>query len=117
MNTPVSQFAAGLVAAVLVVVGYHFALPRMAPQVAVVDIQSVYAQRKDQATRAVLAARTDEERVQVVTDLARRFTDRLPSAMAELAAECRCTVLDKSVLVGVRPGTPDLTARLEQKVK
>ena len=49
-------------------------------------------------------------------DLATSFARRLPRALEELPADCRCLVVLKSAVAGPTARTLDLTAVLKTKV-
>lgn len=94
---------------------YDHVVARPARKLAVVDVRAIYGTRMAALSARMIASGNEEERKKIEQE-ARRFAERLPGAMEELAHECRCLVLDKTMLVGVRPDAVDLTAQLQKKV-
>lgn len=101
---------------VLLLAAYERWVARPARVIGVVDVAAVYREKEGQFTRLIATSRADGREDQALA-LAREFSLRLPAAMAQLPAECRCVVLDRSVLIGLPPGARDLTDTLREKVK
>lgn len=85
-------------------------------RIAVVDVESVFAARQVQLTLQLTTSENDEARARIQAE-AKRFRDALPTAMDQLADECQCVVLDKTMLVGAGTGVPNLTVQLQRKVQ
>lgn len=96
---------------------YHYKLARSAPPAATVNVAQVFEERQALLAQRVIAAPSEEERRAIIETEAKRFVTDVTTAMEELATECRCLVLDKSVLVGADAKTPDLTDELRERVK
>jgi len=116
MKSLVAPLLVSLAAAVGCTAAYDhwWVSPRL--RIGVVDVAVVYHEKEEQFRRLAAASAADKGEDQAMS-LARRFAQRLPSALDELPAECGCLVFDKSVLMGDLPGAVDLTDRLREKVK
>lgn len=118
MNARALFAASVLVSAIAVAAGllaYDRLVARPARIIGVVDLAEVYRAKEDEFTRRLTAAHSEAER-QAALELARGFSERLPSALASLPAECGCLVLLKASVAGPTAYTVDLTERLRRKV-
>jgi hypothetical protein len=89
---------------------------RPSQRVGVVDVAEIYRLKEAEFAALVTAGRTDDDRRRA-QDLATAFARRLPQALDELPAECRCLVVMKSAVAGSSANTVDLTARLRAKLE
>ena len=95
--------------------GYDHTVIRPAQRIGVVDLAEVYRAKEQEFARLLARGATDEERQQAQA-LARRFAERLPTALEELPRDCGCLVVLKSALAGHAGNVIDLTAQLRRKV-
>jgi hypothetical protein len=84
--------------------------------VGIVDVAEVYRVKEAEFASLVTAGRSDEDR-QRAQELATSFAKRLPQALDELPAECRCLVVMKSAVAGLSAHSVDLTPRLRAKLE
>lgn len=115
-QTALTLLLSGLLSTGLIA-AYHVKIARAAPPAAVVDVARVFEERQAVLTKRLIASQSDTERRSIVETEAKRFVADVTEAMGELASECRCLVLDKTVLVGADPKTPDLTDDLRKRVQ
>ncbi len=119
MSRALLQSLAQLLLAALVSAAGLYAYDRWQVQpalrLAVVDVGEVYRSKEAEFTRHLTRASGDEDRQQAL-ELARRFAQRLPLALDELAQECGCLLLLRSAVVAPGSRAVDLTDRLQQKV-
>ena len=106
---PLLAVGAGLAA-------YDRWIVRPALRVGVVDVGEVYRQKEAEFTLILTKAGNDDERQRAMV-MARRFAQRLPTALDELPRECGCLVVLKSAVAGDAVRTVDLTAHLKTKVE
>lgn len=106
---PLLAVGAGLAA-------YDRWIVRPALRVGVVDVGEVYRQKEAEFTLILTRAASDDER-QMAMAMARRFAQRLPTALDELPRECGCLVVLRSAVAGDAMRTVDLTAHLKTKVE
>ena len=109
------QLATSAAVVVLALAGYHRHVVRPAQRVGVVDLAEVYRAKEQEFARLLARGTTEEERQQAQA-LARRFAERLPTAIEELPRDCGCLVVLKSALAGHAGNVVDLTAQLRRKV-
>jgi hypothetical protein len=88
---------------------------RPAQVIGVVDVAEIYRLKEAEFAALVTRGGSDADRQQAM-DLASNFSRRLPRALEELPADCRCLVVLKSALAGPSAHTLDLTALLKTKV-
>jgi NAD-dependent oxidoreductase involved in siderophore biosynthesis len=100
---------------VLALASYDRYVVRPAQRIGVVDLAEVYRAKEQEFARLLARGTTEEERQQAQA-LARRFAERLPTALDELPRDCGCLVVLKSALVGHAGNVIDLTAQLRRKV-
>lgn len=100
-------FAAGIAA-------YDRWVLRPALVVGVVDLSEVYRAKEAEFTHMLTGTGSEAEREQALA-LARRFSQRLPTALEELPRECGCLVVIKSAIAGAHHSR-DLTPVLRKKV-
>lgn len=109
-----SMLAATLVCAVALA-GYHRFIVQPAQRIGIVDLDRILSERQTLFTSDLIKANNDQERGAIQRQ-AVEFAATVQTAMDELAGECGCLVLDRTVVVGPRPGMPDLTLELKRKV-
>lgn len=109
------QLATTLFVVAAALAGYHHAVIRPAQRIGVVDLAEVYRAKEREFAQLLASGTTEEERQQAQA-LARRFAERLPTALEELPRDCGCLVVLKSALVGHAGQVIDLTAQLRRKV-
>ena len=85
-------------------------------RIAVVDVAAVYRQKEAEFTRLLTRSSSDTDREQAL-QLARRFAQRLPSALEELPQDCNCLVVLSSAVAAPGTRTADLTAALQRKLE
>lgn len=101
-----------LVAALLVVAGYHaWDAPRR-PSIATVDLEQIVA--RWQQRFGELARSGDKAAIEEGIAMAERSPQQLATAVEELAAECGCLILVKAAVV---TNAADLTPRLMAKLR
>lgn len=105
---------AALVAAAALVL-YHQHVVRPALVIGVVDVSEVYRSKEAEFTQLLTRSGNEEDREKALA-MARSFAQRLPAALDELPAACRCIVLLKTSLAGA-PASVDLTPLLRAKVQ
>ena len=115
MKLITGQFAIVVVLLAVSLGVYHRVIVAPAVRVAVVDVEAVLGDQQAILAGQLIKANSEQERAEV-QQRAKAVPQRMKQAMSELAAECTCQVFDRTVLVGTRPDTPDLTAQLKQKV-
>ncbi|MCL2590063.1 MAG: hypothetical protein FWD67_04085 [Betaproteobacteria bacterium] len=93
---------------------YHHFVIRPALRVGVVDIAEVYRAKEAEFTKLLTASSSVKDREQAM-EMAKKFAQRLPVALAELPQECGCLVVLKASLIGA-PNSFDLTPALRRKV-
>lgn len=94
---------------------YDRLVVRSAHYVGVVDLAAIVERQHDEFAQLAAASRTDAERQQAVEHV-QAFGQRLQSALAELAAECGCLVLERSAVAGSPRDALDLTPALEARL-
>jgi hypothetical protein len=92
-------------------VAYDRLVVRPGRLVGIVDVSDVYRTKETEFAALLTASKSDEER-QRALDLASAFAKRLPAALDELPADCRCLVMLKSAVAGASDNTLDLTPLL-----
>lgn len=114
------QFALNAVVSLLVaacgLLAYDRFVFRPSRVIGIVDVSEVYRAKEAEFASLVTASRTEEDR-QRAQDLATSFARRLPQALGELPAECRCLVVIKEAIAGPSAHTVDLTPRLKAKLE
>lgn len=98
-----------------VLAAYDRMVVRPRTAMATVDVASVFKAKEQQFSKLLIAAQDDAGRDKAMA-VARDFADRYPRALEELAAECQCLLVDRSVVIGHPQGLPDITDRLRAKV-
>jgi hypothetical protein len=98
------------------VASYHHMVVRPAMRIGMVDVGEVYRLKEAEFTAIVTKSATDGERERAM-GLAKVFAQRLPEALDELPAECRCLVMLRSAVAAPSPQAVDLTARLKAKLE
>ena len=88
---------------------------RPAQVIGVVDVAEIYRLKEAEFAALMTRGNSDADRQQAM-DLATSFARRLPRALEELPADCRCLVVLKSAVAGPTARTLDLTAVLKTKV-
>lgn len=109
------QLATTLAVVAGALAGYHLAVVRPAQRIGVVDLAEVY-RAKEQEFAQLLARGASEHDRQQAQALARRFAERLPTALEELPRDCACLVVLKSAVAGHAGHLIDLTAQLRRKL-
>jgi len=94
---------------------YDRLVVRPSQVIGVVDLAEIYRLKEAEFAALMTRGNSDADRQQAM-DLATRFARRLPRALEELPADCRCLVVLKSALAGPTAHTLDLTALLKTKV-
>ena len=94
---------------------YDRLVVRPAQVIGVVDVAEIYRLKEAEFAALITRGNSDADRQQAM-DLATRFARRLPGALEELPADCRCLVVLKSALAGPTAHTLDLTSVLKTKV-
>lgn len=97
-------------------VAYDRLVVRPGRLVGIVDVSEVYRSKETEFAALLTASKSDEER-QRALDLASAFAKRLPAALDELPADCRCLVVLKSAVAGASDNTLDLTPLLKAKLE
>jgi hypothetical protein len=97
-------------------VAYDRLVVRPGRLVGIVDVSEVYRTKETEFAALLTATKSDEER-QRALDLASAFAKRLPAALDELPADCRCLVVLKSAVAGASDNTLDLTPLLKAKLE
>jgi hypothetical protein len=119
MTQPLPGGAMTVCVAVLVtacgLLAYDRLVVRPAQVIGVVDVAEIYRVKEAEFAALVTRGSSDADRQQAM-DLASNFARRLPQALEELPADCRCLVVLKSALAGPSAHTLDLTALLKTKV-
>ena len=105
---PVLVTACGLLA-------YDRLVVRPSQVIGVVDVAEIYRLKEAEFAALMTRGNSDADRQQAL-DLATSFARRLPRALEELPADCRCLVVLKSALAGPTAHTLDLTSVLKTKV-
>ena len=80
-----------------------------------VDVAEIYRLKEAEFAALMTRGNSDADRQQAM-DLATSFARRLPRALEELPADCRCLVVLKSAVAGPTARTLDLTPVLKTKV-
>ena len=88
---------------------------RPALRVGIVDLGEVYRWKEAQFSAALTRNTSEAERARTMASV-RQFTQRLPTALDELPADCRCTVMLKTSVAGPVPNSVDLTDALKRKL-
>ena len=94
---------------------YDRVIVRPATAIGVVDAVQVYREQEALLVKALSSGAGDAERTQAAAN-ARQFAERFSGEMAKLAQDCGCLVVDRSLVVGMRPDVRDLTPLLRQRV-
>jgi hypothetical protein len=94
---------------------YDRLVVRPAQVIGVVDVAEIYRLKEAEFAALMTRGNSDADR-QHAMDLATSFARRLPRALEELPADCRCLVVLKSAVAGPTARTLDLTAVLKTKV-
>ena len=94
---------------------YDRVIVRPATAIGVVDAVQVYREQEARLVKALSAAAGDTDRAQAAAN-ARQFAERISDEMAKLGQDCGCLVVDRSLVVGMRPDVRDLTPLLRQRV-
>jgi len=115
MNSIIHTATVSIVVVATALAGYHRFVVAPAALTAVVDLESIISECQAELQPLLIKAASDQERA-AIQQQAALFPRLLQTAVGELAAECRCQVLDRTVLLTPRPGTLDLTAQLKSKV-
>jgi len=97
------------------IAAYDRVVVRPATAIGVVDAVQVFREKEGQLVKSLSAQASETERARAAAD-ARHFAERLPAEMARLADDCRCLLVDRSMVVGMRPGVRDLTPLLRERV-
>ena len=104
------------VAAAAAVAAYHFViLPKQLPQLATVDLATLYREQEAAFTGVVSQDNVTDEARQMAIGRAEAFARVLPGALEELSQDCGCTVLSSNAVAG-RHGVIDLTAELRRRI-
>jgi hypothetical protein len=94
---------------------YDRLVVRPAQVIGVVDVAEIYRLKEAEFAALMTRGNSDADRQQAM-DLATSFARRLPRALEELPADCRCLVVLKSAVAGPTARTLDLTPVLKTKV-
>lgn len=94
---------------------YDRLVVRPAQVIGVVDVAEIYRLKEAEFAALMTRGNSDADRQQAM-DLATSFSRRLPRALEELPADCRCLVVLKSAVAGPTARTLDLTPVLKTKV-
>lgn len=94
---------------------YDRLVVRPAQVIGVVDVAEIYRLKEAEFAALMTRGNSDADRQQAM-GLATSFARRLPRALEELPADCRCLVVLKSAVAGPTARTLDLTAVLKTKV-
>ncbi len=94
---------------------YDRLVVRPAQVIGVVDVAEIYRLKEAEFAALMTRGNSDADRQQAM-DLATNFARRLPRALEELPADCRCLVVLKSAVAGPTARTLDLTPVLKTKV-
>lgn len=94
---------------------YDRLIVRPATAIGVVDAVQVYREQEARLVTALSSGAGDAERAQAANN-ARQFAERISAEMAKLGQDCGCLVVDRSLVVGMRPDVRDLTPLLRQRV-
>jgi NAD-dependent oxidoreductase involved in siderophore biosynthesis len=109
------QLATTLLVVAVALAGYHRLVALPVQRVGVVDLAEVYRAKEQEFARLLARGTTEEERQQAQA-LARRFAERLPTALDELPRDCGCLVVLRSAVAGHAGNAVDLTAQLRRKL-
>ena len=101
--------------AVIGIVSYEQLVARPARRIAVVDASAMYLAKQQQLSLRLAGSRSDQEREETVR-LARAYGEAFPAALAQVARDCACLLLDRAALACVQPQVDDLTPLLQKKV-
>lgn len=115
MKPIVPTVVASVLVTALSLAAYHRIVVKPAQSIATVDLEAVLSDRQANFTEELIRASNDQERA-AVQRRAQAFAERVRAATGALAVECDCLVYDRTVLVAVRPGTPDLTEQLKRRL-
>lgn len=98
------------------VAAYHYWIAPPPARLGVVDVATVYREQEASFTAMVAGDHvTDVDRMRAL-DRAEAFGKRLPVVLAEIAAECRCTLFPANAIAG-RYAVVDYTADLRARVQ
>jgi hypothetical protein len=111
----IPQMAMCLVSTILGIAAYDRIVVRPATAIGVVDAVQVYREKEAQLVKSLSAGAGEAERARAASE-ARHFAQQLPVEMARLADDCACLVVDRTVVVGMRPGVRNLTPMLRERV-
>jgi len=115
MKPIVPSVIASILVTALSLAAYHRFVVQPTQSIATVDLEAVMSERQANFSEELFRADNDQERA-AVQRRARAFAERVRAVTGALAAECDCLVYDRTVLVAVRPGTPDLTDQLKRRL-
>lgn len=115
MSPLITQLSLCLASTILGIAAYDRIVVRPVTAMGVVDTVQVYRELESQLVKSLSGA-SEAERARAAAD-ARKFADRLPLEMARLAEDCTCLVMDRSMVVALRPGVRDLTPLLRDRVR
>jgi len=107
--------AVSVLISAVTVLAYDRAVARPSQQIGVVDLSDVYRSKEAEFAKLVTASGNDDDR-RAAHESAAQFARRLPTALEELPAECKCLVMLRSAVVGRTPNVIDLTAALKLKL-
>jgi hypothetical protein len=104
-----------LASTIIGIAAYDRIIVRPATAVGLVDTVQIYREQEARIVTALSSGASEQERAKAAS-AAQQFAQRLPVEMAHLAEDCACLLVDRSVVVGMRPGVLDMTAKLRERV-
>jgi hypothetical protein len=111
----IANLAMCLASTIIGIAAYDRIIVRPATAIGLVDTVQIYREQEAQVVRSLSSVASAEERAKTAF-AAQRFAQRLPIEMARLAEDCGCLLVDRSVVVGMRPGVQDMTLKLRERV-
>ena len=116
MKQTLLGFAVSVLVTACGLLAYDRLVARPPQVIGVVDVAEIYRLKEAEFAALLTSGNSDPDR-QRAMDLATSFARRLPDALEELPAECRCLVVLRSALAGRAASTLDLTPLLKTKVE
>ena len=111
----IATTVACLASTIVGIAAYDRVVVRPATAIGIVDAVQVYREKEAQLVKSLSASAGEGERARAASEI-QHFAERLPNEIARLAQDCACLVVDRSVVVGMRPGVRDLTPMLRERV-
>ncbi|AXA91342.1 hypothetical protein [Massilia sp. YMA4] len=115
MNAHLTCIAASLACSAGLLAAYDTLVARPARTIGVVDTLAVFRAEEERLAALMTSEMSSQQRERISAD-AQRFASAFPAALEQIAAHCRCVVIERTALIGTPPHLVDLTPELRKRM-